>query len=45
MNDPPEALSAQNAAEEETWPDMDPSQQQVQARIWGPPPETSSDAA
>ena len=45
MNDPPEALSAQNAAEEESWPDMDPAKQALMARIWEPPPETSSDAA
>lgn len=38
----PEPLSPQNEAELEKWADMDPAEQQVQARIWGPPPDTSS---
>ncbi len=45
MSEPPEPLSAQNEAEVDTWPDMDPAQQALMARLFEESPETSSDAA
>ena len=45
MSEPPEGLSPQNEAELATWPDMDPPQQALMARIWAEPPDASSDAA
>ena len=45
MNDPPEALSAQNEAELKTWPDMDPAQQALMARVWEEQPQAGSDVA
>ena len=45
MSEPPEPLSAQNEAELETWPGMDPATAALMARLWEKPPETSSDAA
>lgn len=45
MNAPPEALSAQNEAELETWPDMDPAQQALMARVREEPSQAGSDAA